>query len=336
MVTLADVGRIAGVSTATVSHVLNETRYVSEETKDRVYAALEETGYQLNPFARALRRDASDLVGFVVSDLANPYSMEIMKGIEAKTRASRRTLIVANTDDDPQLERDSFQAFGRHRVSGLITALSANTSPQSIDYLKESGIPVVLVDTPSDEPFDQVLVDNHAPSQQVVEHLIEQGHTRVAVLAGQQSNANTRERVAGWADAMAAHGLEASEDMLRWTGRDTSSAREQAHTLLSGPHPPTAIFATSNRVTQGLLEAIGELGLAMPNDIAVAAFDEPQFANLIRPQLTCVAQPTYKIGTEAVRLMMERIDDPDLPARTVVLEPEIIWGGSSSSSPLPR
>ena len=333
MVTLADVGRIAGVSTATVSHVLNQTRYVSDETKERVYAALDETGYQLNPFARALRKDTSDLVGFVVSDLANPYSMEIMKGIEAGTRASHRTLVVANTDDDPQLELDSFEAFGRNRVAGLITALSAESSPKSLDYLKKAEFPVVLVDTPTTEPFDQVIVNGRDPSRTVVEHLIELGHSRIAVMAGQESNANNRERVAGWTNAMQAHGLNCSASLIHYSGRDTQRTRDQARELLTSAEPPTAIFATSNRVAEGLLETVGELGLRMPDDLSVVVFDEPPFANLIQPRLTCIAQPTLEIGTEAVRLMMERITDRDLPPNRVVLEPTIQHGGSCCHGP---
>lgn len=331
MVTLADVGRIAGVSTATVSHVLNQTRYVSDETKERVYAALDETGYQLNPFARALRKDASDLVGFVVSDLANPYSMEIMKGIEAGTRASHRTLVVANTDDDPQLELESFQAFGRNRVAGIITALSAESSPKSLAYLEKADFPVVLVDTPSSDPLDQVIVDGRGPSRTVVEHLIDLGHTRIAVMAGQESNVNNRERVAGWADAMKNHGLNASRSLVRYSGHDTQRTCDQARKLLTAAEPPTAIFATSNRVTEGLLETVGTLGLTMPDDLAVVVFDEPPFANLIQPRLTCIAQPTFDIGTEAVRLMTERIKDRYLPPNRVVLEPTIRHGGSCCS-----
>ena len=192
---------------------------------------------------------------------------------------------------------------------------------------------MVLVDTHTTEPFDQVIVNGRDPSRTVVEHLIELGHSRIAVMAGQEPNANNRERVAGWTDAMQAHGLSCSASLIHYSGRDTQRTRDQARELLVSARPPTAIFATSNRVTEGLLETIGELGLRMPDDLAIVVFDDPPFANLIQPRLTCIAQPTFEIGTEAVRLMMERINDHELPPRKVVLEPAMRHGGSCCHGP---
>lgn len=326
---LADVARIAKVSTATVSHVLNGTRYVAPETTKRVKEAIAATGYRGNPFARALRTSTSNMIGFVVSDLSNPYSTSIMEGVEAGARVDHHTLVVSNASEDLELERESVEALIANGVSGLIVAPVMNGSQSNIEYFEKLKVPVVLVDTIYPSPLDQVQVEGRGPSRLLVEHLMDCGFERPAVLAGDKSNRNNAERVAGWLDAFTVRGLSAPLESIYYAGSGAENAKAASLELLTAnSNRPRAIFATSNQMTQGLLEAIGELGLRVPEDIALVGFDLPAFDSLIRPTLTCAVQPTMDVGLEAVRLLLNRDSQNEEPSRVTVLNPTIRHGAT--------
>lgn len=323
MATLADVAQRAGVSTATVSHVLNNTRFVSERTEQRVREALQATGYRMNPFARALRIATSESIGFVASDMSNPYSTAVMKGIEAATRHAGYTLLVANSDENPQLECKAISALVQRRVDGLIIALSSQSNQETVEALRGLGIPIVLIDVGLEGELDRVLVESREPVRILVQHLIDLGHERIGVLAGAPNSLTGIERIAGWEDAFATRDLPVPGDLVRHGGISSDTARQEFAALLDDPQPPTAILTSSNRMTLGVLEEINARGLNVPDDIALVAFDEPDFSRVLKPQLTCIAQPTFMVGTRAVELILRRISQPDAPHLTVRMRPVI-------------
>lgn len=323
MVTLSDVARHAGVSTATVSHVLNGTRFVAAETAQRVREALESTGYQVNPFARALRTATTESIGFVASDLSNPYSTAVMKGIEAATRSARHTLLVANSDEDPEMEREAIAALVQRRVDGLVVALTSQSRSETVHELQDLGIPVVLVDAGVEGELDQVLVESRESVRILVEHLIDLGHERIAVLAGSPGNLNSVERTSGWSAALTGRGLQAATELVRHGGIRADTARREFAALLDSPEPPSAVFTSSNQMTLGVWEEINARGLRVPHDIAVIAFDEPSFVNVLSPPLTCIAQPTFSVGLRAVELVFRRIADPGTEQVALRLQPRI-------------
>lgn len=307
MATLSDVARLAGVSITTVSHVVNDSRRVSPQARERVLDALAKTGYRPNTVARALRRATTESIGFVASDISNPYSTAVIRGIELAARKAGHTLLVATSDDDPDLEQEAIQALNQRRVDGLIIAPTTGSSPQTLEQIKALSIPVVLIDQYTKVGLDQVLVDNTRSVRAMVGHLIDLGHTRVGMVAGLAGVSTTKERVTGWRGA---HEEKANDDLLVYGGADADAAAEGLRQLMALPEPPTAVFCGSNTIAVGVIRALKGLKLRVPQDVAVASFDDFEWADAFEPRLTVIAQPTFEIGREAVRLLTRRLADP--------------------------
>ncbi len=328
MTTLSDVARHAGVSATTVSHVLNGTRFVSPETRNAVDEAVRATGYRPNALARALRTSTTLSIGFVASDVSNPYSTAVMKGLETAARRAGYMLLVANSDEDPVAEAQAITALEQRRVDGMIIALTSASGEAAIDQLENLSVPVVLVDRAVPGAFDQVLVDNTASVKTLVGHLLDLGHRRVAMLAGRSRGTNSAERVIGWTLAHEERGLAADPGLLAYGGTHPDTAMVAARRLLSTPDRPTALFAGSNQLTLGALRALRDLGMSIPGDVALAAFDESDYADILEPPLTRLVQPTFEIGEEAVRLLLRRISSPSTEPTVERLRPTLKYRGS--------
>lgn len=323
MVTLTEVAAAAGVSTATVSHVINQTRPVAVETVARVKEAIRETGYHRNPHARALRTATTESVGFVASDIVNPFSTALMGGIAAALREARYTLLVANADENPELERDVVDALARQRVDGLIVALTTEASQDDVEYIAGLGIPVVLVDRAVSIPVDQVLVENTEAVAAVIGEMLDRGHRRVAIVAGKEHHSTTVERVEGWRQAHRRRGLAIDEGLVALGSVDPPAAAAATTALLGLADPPTAFFSTSNVISLGMLRALRAARLPVPEQVSFAAFDDVEWADLLGTPITCLAQPTFDLGATAVELLLRRLADPAAEHRTVRLPPEL-------------
>ncbi|MCC6496488.1 MAG: LacI family DNA-binding transcriptional regulator [Propionibacteriaceae bacterium] len=323
MVTLTDVAAAAGVSIATVSHVMNQTRPVAVETVARVNKAIRETGYHRNPHARALRTATTESVGFVASDIANPFSTALMGGIAPALRKARYTLLVANADENPELERDVVDALARQRVDGLIVALTTEASQDDVEHIASLGIPVVLVDRAVSISVDQVLVENTEAVAAVIGEMLDLGHRRVAIVAGKEHHSTTVERVEGWRQAHQRRGLAVDEGLVVLGSVDPPAAAVATTALLGVADPPTAFFSTSNVISLGMLRALRAARLSVPEQVSFAAFDDVEWADLLGTPITCLAQPTSDLGATAVELLLRRLADPDVEHRTVRLPPEL-------------
>ena len=323
MVTLADVARHAGVSTTTVSHVVNRTRFVSPETLERVDRAIRETGFSPNPYARALRTATTESIGFVASDIANPFSTAVMKGIETATRDANHMLLVANSNEDPVLESEAITALMQRRVDGLIVALTTTSDDSALEHLVSLQVPVVLIDRSANVDLDQVLVENVQSVETLVGRLIDMGHERIAVVAGLRGHSTSDERVAGWGLAYSNRRITPDMSLISYCGAMAADAERATHDLLSSDEAPSAIFAVNNTMTQGVLRALKARSLHVPVDISVVAFDDFEWADLLEAPLTCLAQPTFAIGFEAVQLLLRRLSDHEAPPSIVRLEPQL-------------
>ncbi|WP_406434550.1 LacI family transcriptional regulator [Streptomyces sp. NBC_00631] len=324
MPTMADVARSAGVSVATVSHVLNETRPVLPHTRQAVLDAIEELGYTPNTLARSLVTSRTRSIGLAVSAISNPYFTEILQGVEAAVLEHGYSLLIADPHDDPHHERKVAQLLHERRVDGLIVAPSAH--PHALlAYLGRHAVPTVLLDRVIDgradtaPPFDQVCAENTGPTARLVTHLAGLGHRRIGLVAGLPGLSTTGERITGYRQGLAAAGL-ALDDELILPGNSESAGAEQATAaLLSLAAPPTALLTANNTMTIGALRTLRARGLSVPDDIALCCFDDFAWADLFSPRLTAVAQPSRELGAEAVRVLLERLAVPDRPARTVRL-----------------
>ncbi|MFE4963969.1 LacI family DNA-binding transcriptional regulator [Streptomyces sp. NPDC056660] len=324
MPTMADVARSAGVSVATVSHVLNETRPVLPHTRQAVLDAIEELGYTPNTLARSLVTSRTHSIGLAVSAISNPYFTEILQGVEAAALEHGYSLLIADPHDDPEHERKVVQLLHERRVDGVIVAPSAD--PRALlAYLDRHAVPTVLLDRVIDgradtaPRFDQVCAENTEPTARLVTHLAGLGHRRIGLVAGLPGLSTTGERITGYRQGLDSAGLPLDEGLVVPGHSESAGAERATAALMSLTVPPTALVTANNAMTIGALRALRAHGLSVPDDIALCCFDDFAWADLFSPRLTAVAQPSREIGVEAVRVLLERLAAPDRPARTVRL-----------------
>ncbi|KUM81929.1 LacI family DNA-binding transcriptional regulator [Streptomyces curacoi] len=324
MATMADVARRAGVSVATVSHVLNGTRPVLPHTRQAVQDAMDELGYTPNTLARSLVTSRTRSIGLAVSAISNPYFTEILQGVEAAALEHGYSLLIADPHDDPRHERKVVQLLHERRVDGMIVAPSADPR-ELIAYLGRHKVPTVFLDRVVDAPadgsprFDQVCADGAEPVARLVTHLAGLGHRRIGMVAGRPGLSTTGERLAGYRDGLAAAGLAYDERLVVHGDSESAGAEQATAALLSLAPPPTALVTANNAMTIGALRALRDHGLSVPDDIALCCFDDFAWADLFSPRLTAIAQPSRDIGAQAVRVLLDRLAASDAPARTVRL-----------------
>ncbi|MFF4544427.1 LacI family DNA-binding transcriptional regulator [Streptomyces sp. NPDC001406] len=324
MPTMADVARSAGVSVATVSHVLNGTRPVLPHTRRAVLDAIDELGYTPNTLARSLVTSRTRSIGLAVSAISNPYFTEILQGVEAAALEEGYSLLIADPHDDPEHERKVVQLLHERRVDGMIVAPSADPR-ELVAYLGRHAVPTVFLDrvidahTDNAPRFDQVCAENTDPMARLVTHLAERSHRRIGLVAGLPGLSTTGERITGYRQGLAAAGLAHDERLVAPGNSESARAERATSDLLSLPAPPTALITANNAMTIGALRALRERGLSVPDDIALCCFDDFAWADLFSPRLTAIAQPSKEIGAQAVRVLLDRLAAPDRPARTVRL-----------------
>jgi LacI family transcriptional regulator len=304
-----------------VSHVLNNTRPVSPELRERVHRAVAESGYTTNSVARALATRNTMLIGVVMSFLSNPFFAPLVSSIEKTARRHGYTLLLTDNHENPADEATQVQIMLDRRVDGVVLA-PASTHPERIlDLLAGRGVPAVLVDRFADNRFDEVGVENIESTASLVRHLVEHGHTRIGFISGKAGLSTTTERLAGYRLGLENAGLPYDRRLVRSGSSRTEPAREAVKAMLATPNPPTAIIPANNAMTVGVLRELREHGLRVPDDIAVAAFDDFAWADLMNPGLTAIAQPIPEMGHVAAQLLIKRIAGYDGPPQQRVLPP---------------
>lgn len=307
MATIRDVAQRAGVSTASVSRVLNGTDRVSPEVAARVHAAVAALGYQPSDVARSLKTAVTHMVACVIPDISNPFFPEMVRGVEDEARAFGYATLLCNTDDDPDKENEYLRVLARRRIDGLILIPSHDeTPPTPLRYLIEHLTPVVLVDREMDGfTGDRVMVDNRRGAQMAAQHVLDLGHRRIGILNRAPDTSSARERQEGFATALANRDAY-DEALVRYGAYAIGSGRAQAMDLLSRTPRPTAILAGNDLIGIGALQAAAQLGLTVPNDVSIVGFDGIALSEFVAPPLTTVAQPTYQLGRLAASLLVRR------------------------------
>ncbi len=331
--TLADVARAAGVSSTTVSHVLNGTRPVSERTVRAVNDAVARTGYVPDSIARSLARGGTQSLGLAISAISNPYFAGVVGAVEAAATRAGYTLMLADTHDDPERETHVVRALLARRVDGLVLAPSAGAAAALLPDLAARGRAVVLVDRLPEDRLDQVGSENEQATARLVRHVAELGHRRIAMIAGLAGLTTTEERVRGYHAGLVESGLPADDALVADGASAPGPARDSVERLLALEDPPTAFVAGNNHMTIGVMQALAERGLRVPHDVALVAYDDFEWAEYFTPRLTVIAQRTREIGERAVELLLSRIADPGLPPRTVRLEPTFVHRTSCGCAP---
>lgn len=322
-VKIEDVARQAGVSTATVSRVLSGKPYVSNELRERVLDVVQNLDYHPSRVARSLRVNRSSIIGLIISDIQNPFFTAVVRAVEDTAYLSRHSVFLCNSDEDIEKETMYIELMMAEHVAGVIMS---PTSGQNDAYrrLVEAGVPVVAIDRRVlNVDVDSVLVDNVGAARRLVTHLIERGHTRIGAVVGDPMQSTGEERLRGYVEALHIHNLPVLPDLIRTGSPRTATGNLLTGELLGLAHPPTAIFTGNNLLTIGALRAIHERSLRIPDDVALAAFDEMDWMFFVKPALTVVAQPTYELGRMAVELLLQRMEAPDVPCQQVVLSPTL-------------
>jgi LacI family transcriptional regulator len=302
-----DVARVAQVSIATVSHVINGTRFVSPERIERVHAAMEALDYTPDATARSLRMGRTDTIGLVIPDNTNPFFAELARWIEEAGFDAGYTTILANSNERPYRERRYITTLLSKRVDGLIIAPSGGEDQTLIGLLRRVRTPIVIVDHDGMLPIgDVVLYDDAGGSDAVARHLLELGHTRIACVAGPAERAPS-ERLESFRRTLAEAGVKLEPDAVVAADFHFEGGRDATAKLLATGRPFTALFAANDLMAAGAIRELHAHGLSVPDDVSVVGFDDAPLAQMISPALTTVRQPMQAMAETAVSLLLARV-----------------------------
>jgi LacI family transcriptional regulator len=333
MVTMREVADAAGVSIATVSRVLNGTRPVTEPAQRSVLRAVEDLGYRRNLVASSLRQQRTRSVAAVVPHIANPYFPRLIQAIERGLAADEHQLLIADSQDDPAVERDRIAALADRQVDGLLVVPCHERD--SADSLEGLSMPYVLVDrTIAGVAADRVGSDDLAGMRAVVAHLRASGRQRLAFVGAAPDTSTARQRVEAF---LAEVGAEApvllGDYTLDWGRRAAATLLARAGTDPDGL--PDAVVCGNDLVAIGVVRGLRDAGVALPDAVAVTGYDDVGFAEVCDPPLTTVHQPVDAIGETAVRLLLERAGGANPPVREVRLAPELVVRASTGAGGTP-
>lgn len=340
MSTMRDVARLAKVSIATVSAVVNGRDVVSAKLTQRVKKAMEMLDYHTDHVARSLRVRRTNTIGVVIPDVTNPFFTDTMRGIEDAAEARGYSVILCNSNEDPTRERRHLNSLYSQRVDGVALAPIDSEAPSN--PLLRRRFPVVLFDRiPDGYRGAAVTTDGFQGAYKGVRHLIELGHRRIAIIGGARVISTALDRFEGFLKAMQEARVPVEDMYVKRTDFTLEAAYRCGLELLGLPLPPTAIFTCNNRLTLGLARAMSELRVPCPNRLSVVAFDDFPWADSFQPRLTTIRQPTYEIGRKTVELLIAKIErnlespdaEPDSSLDTlVVLKNQLIVRESTAAA----
>jgi DNA-binding LacI/PurR family transcriptional regulator len=327
--TIRQVAELAGVSVATVSRALAGSDLVSAERLERVNQAVQALNYTPNQIARSFRTKKTRFVGLVISDIENPFFTSVVRGVEKALREANYSLLLTNSDEDAQIEWEHLQHLHAQGVAGIILSPTASDSKKYAAYL-ERGVNMVALDRmPGNIKMDRVTVNNADGVYAAVQHLAEQGHRQIAFIAGLPNASTASERLAGYERAMRDFGFSTQPEWIRQGNFRREGGFQAMKALLQMTSRPSAVISANNLMTLGALQAIYECGARVPSDIAVVGYDDMAWASSLNPPLTVIAQPTQELGRVAAQLLLDRIRDPKLPFRHIMLDTHLIVRASS-------
>jgi LacI family transcriptional regulator len=325
-----DVAKDAGVSRATASLVLRDSPLVADDTRDRVLASMRKLGYVYNRAAASLRTQRSQAVGLVVTDITNPFFAQMTIGSEAQLEQADHAVLLANTSDKLAKQDRLLEAMHEYGVDGILFCPAKGTSPDTIERLRRWHLPFVLVTRYLFEvEADYVGADNVLGAEMAVEHLLANGHRRIAMIGGPADSSARRERRRGYCNALERRGLNVDESLSIASPVTRDGGHRAILELLKPPDPPTAALCYNDVVAFGVMLGLQAAGRVPGEDFSVVGFDDIEEAALWRPALTTVSIAPRQIGVEAARLLLERIAGPDGSPRQTILPPKLVVRDSS-------
>ena len=328
-VTIKEVAELAGVSRSTTSRALAGTGYVAEPVRLRVRKAAEELGYVVDATARSLKQRSSRVIGVMVSDLRNAFYADLAWGAGKRAREAGYTMLLVDDGGLPAQELESANAFVASRVAGVVLTPVAEAAA---GFLVRQHVPVVEVDRTFGD-VDAVVIDNRDAARATTEHLLSLGHQRIALVIDETDWTTGRDRRAGYTDAHEAAGIAVDPALVVTAGWDADAASAVARSLLSAPDRPTAVFAANNLLAEGVWRAAAAIGLDIPDDLSLVAFDDSPWMSMVTPAVTAVTQDAALLGAQAVELLLARLDDPDRQVQRVTLPAGLVRRASTGRPP---
>jgi LacI family transcriptional regulator len=310
--------------------VINDSTRVSAGTRARVQKAIEELGYVPNRLARSLRLRRTHTLALVVTDITNPFWTTVVRGVEDAAQDAGYNVILCNTDESEAKQRQYLDVLLERRVDGILL-VPASSSAEPVAHVQKQDMPVVVLDRRvRSVQVDVVRADSEGSAYQLVRHLLDLGHRRIAVLSGPKDVSTAEDRVAGYCKALAEAGLPVCADWVRYGRFSRESGYEMTQQVLAASPRPTALLAVNNFIAIGVLRALRDSGLSVPGDVSVVAFDDLMSDLVVEPFLTVIDQPSYEMGRRAAELLLARVSGEAADGyKEIVLPTEIKVRGSS-------
>lgn len=326
MATIKDVAKLAGVSTTTVSHVINKTRFVAEDTTKAVLAAVAELNYSPSAIARSLKVSTTKSIGMMITTSEAPYFAEIVVAVEEYCYNNGYSLFLCNTQNDPEKIKNHFDMLLKKRVDGILVMCSEYRE-DAFALFRAANVPMVVMDWgPNEDKSDRIIDHCFEGGYLATKHLIDNGHKDIAIIAGYLYKTTAKARYDGFVKAMEEAGLPIRSEWVFENDFQPEGGYECMNDILKQPTRPTAVFCGCDMMALGVISAITEKGLQVPQDISVIGYDNIHSSRFFAPPLTTVHQSKIRLGEMALELLLERIQNPDAEKSPKVLEfhPELV------------
>ncbi len=326
MATMKDIAKLAGVSTSTVSHVINKTRFVSEEISERVNNAAKELNYYApSALARSLKINRTKTIGMLVTTSTNPFFGEVVKGVERSCYHKGYSLILCNTEGDNERMRHSINTLLQKRVDGLILMCSSLEGERIDMFERYPDIPVVVMDWgPMLFTSDKIQDNSLQGGYLATKHLIDCGHKEIGCITGPLIKHQAQMRYEGYKRAMNEANLVFNPNWIIESDFECEGGYQAFKDMFERGELPTSIFVSNDMMAMGVINAANELAIKVPDDISIIGYDDIHIAKYMSPSLTTIHQPKYRLGQAAVETLVRRLDEKSDEAEVVQLEPTLI------------
>ncbi len=332
MATIKDVASAAGVSVATVSRVLNNTAPVNEETRQKIQQVMEELAYQPSMIARGMRKQQSKVIAIMVPSYENPYHIKLFKYIENYAKEKGYRLILVGMDEGNNSEHESIMDLMTRNVDGIILCTYRGNKYNIKNILQLSKrLPIIFMDNfEFDEAISSVVIDGYKGMTEVTKHLIKLGHKAIAYIDGSSGYKVANERRKGYEDCLAKYNIPVSQEYIYYADYEIDAGYEACKYFMEECETkPTAILAANDIMAIGAIGYLGEKGYRIPQDVAVAGFDDIYLSKIIVPNLTTYRQPLNTIAEQVVKMLIDKINSPNSEEKQVVIDGELIVRGST-------
>lgn len=331
-VTISDIAKKAGVSSATVSRVLNDSGYVKQSTREKIEAAIKEMNFTPSAIARSLSKNESNTIGVIVPDITNSYFGEVIKGISEVAEENNLNIILFNTDNYLEKEVRALNVLKEQRIKGIIMTpgFGEENNKEYIETINNLNIPIVLVS--ADLKFKElngIFVDNVLGGFNATNLLISEGHTKIGIMTGILSSEPAADRVVGYKKALKGANIEINDKYILDGQFNMQKAYELTNKLLNSEEKPTALITSSNRMTMGVIKALKERKKNIPEDLAIVAFDKVDLLDVLDIKITYIDECPMELGRSSMNLLCDIFNDSDKNfKRRVIIGPKLIIKGS--------